>query len=66
MEIVISPRNMYQVLFMETLEIVSGIFSGSDFVEVTFSGTTHAPMWKKLWSHWLFDLPAAAESTTLL
>ena len=48
MEIVISPRNMYQVLFMETLEIVSGIFSGSDFVEVTFSGTTHIPMWKKL------------------
>ena len=43
MEIVISPRNMYQVLFMETLEIVSGIFSGSDFVKVTFSGSTHAP-----------------------
>ena len=37
-----------QVLFMETLEIVNGIFSGSDFVEVTFSGTTHVPIWKKL------------------
>ena len=24
---------MYQVLFMETMEIVNGIFSGSDFVE---------------------------------
>ena len=48
MEIVISPRNMYQVLFMGTLEIVGGIFSGSDFVKVTFSGTTHAPIWKKL------------------
>ena len=34
MEVLISPRNMCQILFMETLEIVYGIFSGSDFVEV--------------------------------
>ena len=36
MEVVVFPGKMYQVLFMETLEIVNGIFSGSDFVEVTF------------------------------
>ena len=43
MEVVISPGNMYQVLFMETLEIVNGIFSGSDFVEVTFSWKHSCP-----------------------
>ena len=36
MEVVISPGNMYQVLFMETLEIVNDVFSGSYFVEVNF------------------------------
>ena len=47
MEVAISPGNMYQVIFMKKLEIVNGIFSGSDFVEATFSETTHVPMWKK-------------------
>ena len=47
MEVVISPGNMYQVIFMNKLETVNGMFSGSDFVEVTFSETTHVPMWKK-------------------
>ena len=37
MEVVISPGNMYQVIFMNKLETVNGMFSGSDFVEVTFS-----------------------------
>ena len=44
MEVVISPGNMYQVIFMNKLETVNGMFSGSDFVEVTFSETTHVPM----------------------
>ena len=48
MEVVVFPGKMYQVLFMETLEIANGIFSGSDFVEVTFSGTSYVPIWKKL------------------
>ena len=37
----------YQVLFMETLELVNGIFSGSDFVEVIYN---YVSMWKKIWS----------------
>ena len=30
---------------METLELVNGIFSGSDFVEVIYN---YVPMWKKI------------------